>query len=445
MRKFLTLVAFALALFTGGDSRLRAQMSQQNGIAQSANTFTSNNYSFTVPGAFSLSDLLWVPIRIIPSATNTGAVTVTPCSGCATTAVMKLANTGLSALSNGEMRQGQLTELVYDGTEFILWPQLGQYVHASDFATSALAHGDIINMDLTASVAANALTISVLTNGGATPTATTPVTMLFRNTTVGGVPLVGQITAAAQIVISSGNTMGCVSGQSCHIWVVGAYNAGTVQICAITPLSGTNIGPINEVLTQSSASGTTGGSSAQTYYCNASSLSGVPIRILGYVEIQEATAGTWATGPTIVQAMGPGIAKPGQLVNELSTNGASASQAITPQSAADLMEVTGSFYVPGSSGGVGGWSITGDLKRGATILGTQTNAANASASSQACGSGFTIPWFDLPNTTSPVTYSVTATGVNCAGSVNNTQVIVKELQTMLEPANDNGLPLSKVG
>lgn len=310
---------FALVL---GATAANAQFTAQATFAGTAGG-TANALALTVPNW--TKNLAGVPLTFIPSADNTGATTVQVSGVASPIPLLKPANPGLAALSGGEVRNGQLTTVVFDGTSFILQGQLGKSVLASSLSASALSFETATNLALVASVNTNALTIAVKTAAGADPAADTPVLVPFRNNTIAnGDPKIVAITGALSLTINSGNTMGCASAQYCRLWIVAICASGldcanspgtnTVGLCAFNARNGVSIAPINEAQLQTSASGTNGGNSAQTYYCNISSVTARAVRILGYVDILETVAGTWASGPTFTQLFGPGIKRPGDTV-----------------------------------------------------------------------------------------------------------------------------------
>jgi len=86
---------------------------------QATTTGTANAIVIGIPNVSSIADLVGVPIRFLPSATNTGAATAAV-GGTAATAIKKATQSGLTVLGGQEMVAGQLTVLVYDGTEYVL-------------------------------------------------------------------------------------------------------------------------------------------------------------------------------------------------------------------------------------------------------------------------------------------------------------------------------------
>jgi hypothetical protein len=96
----------------------------------------------------------------------------------------------------------------------------------------------------------------------------------------------------------------------------------------------------------------TGADSAQTLYTDTAGVTSKAVCWLGFVEIVEATAGTWATAPTLVVNAHPGVPYTGhvlQVVNDIEETGGTttsatladvsgASASLTPSSRANLLE-----------------------------------------------------------------------------------------------------------
>ena len=378
-----------------------------------------NAQTVTLANVSQYSDLQGVIMKYIPGASG-GTVNTTD----ATLNVNTLGaihfrkpgpnGSGLITLTGSELVNGQGVWIMYDGTYFELLSGYTNSVGAANLSNSSLQFGVPVNLQLNASVGSNNLTIAVKGNNGSDPSATNPVLIPFRDVTIAnGDPVILSLQASLSFTINSTNTMGCVSAQMCRLWIVAINNGGTVNLCAFNALSGTNVGPINEGVLQTSAAGTNGGSAAQTYYCNASAVTAKAIRIIGYVEIQEVTAGTWASGPTYVQLFGPGIKKPGEVFQ--SKYGSSASLAITPSSAANLVK--------------GFLEVNVSLSTGATVTFTKTGASNVCSAQAIGGSGLTMAataacqMLDVPNTTSSTTYTVTPS----AGSGGSFSIVLDEI------------------
>lgn len=446
-RRLIVYLALLLLCVTSA----RAQFDEQRvwgGTASGTNTLTLTipNMSAYLPG---------VPIRFIVANNNTGAVTLN-INSIGAVAINKVASTGIAALvgnSTGygsELVANQIAEVAYDGSVFQLRGQAGRFTGSTTLAPSTVSF-NLINVGLSASVGSNALTVSLLNSAAGTPATTGPVLIPFRDATIAtGDAVLVAVTGSLSIVISSTNTMGCVSAQMCRLWVFAINNSGTVALCAYNAFDGTSsvIG-LNEQALQTSASGTTGGSSAQTLYCSTSAVTSMPIRYLGYIDIQEATAGTWASGPTYVQLMGPGIKKPGDIVQaksvssttSASTNSASFAAltstqtlSVTPTSAANPIMVK-SFGTMGMGGAVNGEI---QLARGTTLIGNPVSL-NATAAINAPAAIFAL---DVPNTTSSTTYSfygkcTSSCTVTYPPATTGVVLILEEIMGALEPANDN--------
>jgi hypothetical protein len=172
-------------------------------------------------------------------------------------------------------------------------------VGARVLADSSLGFG-MINGTLTASVAANALTIAIKTKAGADPSATDPVLILFRNATAAtGDYSVLSLTAATSLVISSGSTLGTTSAVASRLWVVGFNDAGTFRLGVINLSTAVSIG--DDVIASSTAEGGAGAADSAGVYYTGTAVASCPMRVLGFIESTQATAGTWATTPSKIQ------------------------------------------------------------------------------------------------------------------------------------------------
>jgi hypothetical protein len=281
----------------------------------------------------------------------------------------------------------------------------------------------MLNGKLAASVASNNLTIAVKTRAGNDPSAGDPVLFVFRNATAAtGDYIVIKVVGALGFTVNSGNTLGATNGVPFRIWIVAINNGGTVLLGAFQSVTGgatpTAIAPLMEDVLQSTGAGTNGGSSAGTIYTSVASLSGVAIRILGYLEWNAglATAGAWSSGPTKIQLFGPGIKKPGDVVQTVWATDTLAftttsstfqttntSLSISPVSAANLVAVRamGTLSLPGNSGALLAFT---QLFRGSTAVGGITIAINNSSQGPYCPDA--LEAFDAPGSTSAQTYAV---------------------------------------
>lgn len=144
---------------------------------------------------------------------------------------------------------------------------------------------------ISASVAASALTISA-----------SALSLDFRSaaltsgtvTTVTGTP--------ANLVISSGSTLGTVSATQSRIAVIAMNNAGTIELVAVNISGGNDLSETGLIST--TAEGGAGAADSANVFYSTTARTNVAYRLLGYIESTQATAGTWATAPSTIQGQG---------------------------------------------------------------------------------------------------------------------------------------------
>ena len=180
-----------------------------------------------------------------------------------------------------------------------------------------------INLQLAAAVAGNNLTVTALGAPPSNPASTNPVLVNFRSQTLnnGSNGIVyGQITSALSFLVTSGNTMGCTNGVLCRLWVTlicrteSSGNCSDIRLGLSNQSITTQVFPLAEDVLQSTGAGTQGGGTAGMIQTSIASLSGVAIRIAGYIEVTWHSGTGWDTTPSKVQIFGPGVHKPGDLV-----------------------------------------------------------------------------------------------------------------------------------
>lgn len=149
-----------------------------------------------------------------------------------------------------------------------------------------------------AAVAANALTFTLQAG----------VPLQFSDGTV--------ITSnVATLTISSGSTLGTSNGRAERVWLVAMKNSGAPDLACINTWNGTDIYEVmpTDSISTTAEGGAGAADSAHVWY-SATARSSQPIAVLGYIDITEATAGTWATNPSATVGWGPGATLPGQVV-----------------------------------------------------------------------------------------------------------------------------------
>ena len=156
---------------------------------------------------------------------------------------------------------------------------------------------------ITATVASNALTVTL-----------NPTTLDFRSSTLtSGTVTSRLVSSAISVTVSSGSTLGTVSGQQSRIVVLAIDNAGTVEL-AVVNIAGGNDLTETGLISTTAEGGSGAADSASTIY-STSARSNVAYRVVGYIESTQATAGTWATTPSTIQGQG------GQALSAMSSLG----------------------------------------------------------------------------------------------------------------------------
>ncbi len=160
--------------------------------------------------------------------------------------------------------------------------------------SSTTSHpSEISNCVILASVGSSALTLALKGQDGNNPSATSPVAISFRSSTVtSGAYNQRRITAATSLVISSGSTLGHASAKNEWIYVYALDNAGTVELAVSSTL-------YDEGSVQSTtAEGGAGAADSATVLYSTTARSNVPVRLLFRMKSNQTTAGTWAAVPT---------------------------------------------------------------------------------------------------------------------------------------------------
>lgn len=313
-------------------------------------------------------------VRFTAAGANTGAVTL----NIGSLGAINVVRADGVALVTGDILSSGTYEAVYDGTSFKL--------QGSVAASQIVAAKQI--QPITATVASNALTITL-----------NPTSLDFRSTTLTtGVPNTRTVGSAITLVTpTSGATFGSTNSVLMRLAVIAIDNAGTVELAAINTAGGND-------LTESGLISTTaisGSSTSASVFYSTTARTSVAYRVVGYVEITEATAGTYATAPTLVQGNG-GNAQLGrfsyiQFPSITTTSGTTQDQTNIPNwarritvtlratstngvSAKQLQigagSVTTSGYISSVSGAYSGNTISSATSTTGFILGISSIAAN---------------------------------------------------------------------
>lgn len=156
---------------------------------------------------------------------------------------------------------------------------------------------------ISASVAANALTITL-----------NPTVIDFRSSAIGsGTVNRRYVSSAISVVISSGSTLGTINATQSRIAVLAIDNAGTVELAVVNLAGGNSLDETGVINT--TAEGGAGGADSASVIYSTTARTGVPYRVVGYIESTQAAAGSWDTSPSTIQGSG------GQAMSALSAIG----------------------------------------------------------------------------------------------------------------------------
>jgi hypothetical protein len=126
-------------------------------------------------------------------------------------------------------------------------------------------------------------------------------TLDFRSATLtSGAPVTRTAATAQALVVPSGATLGSTNAIASRLIWGWLDNAGTLE-----PFVTNQAGDLNlDETTLISTTAMSGASNTANVIYSASARTNVAFRIRGFCDITEATAGTWATQPTLVQPVG---------------------------------------------------------------------------------------------------------------------------------------------
>jgi hypothetical protein len=144
---------------------------------------------------------------------------------------------------------------------------------------------------ISASVSGNALTISA-----------SALSLEFRSATLGSGTVSFVQGTPANLVISSGSTLGTINATQSRIVVLALNNAGTIELAAVNIAGGNDLSETGLIST--TAEGGAGAADSASVIYSTTARASVPYRVIGYIESTQATAGTWATAPSTIQGRG---------------------------------------------------------------------------------------------------------------------------------------------
>jgi microcystin-dependent protein len=214
---------------------------------------------------------------------------------------------------------------------------------------------------LACSVAGNALTIALKQADGVSDPSTgaSAVKIAFRSTTTtAGSHTEVSATSATSITVSSGSTLGHTSAKTHYIWVYAINNSGTIELAVSSTLQDTNT-----VITTTAEGGTGTADSASVVY-STTSRTNVAARLIGRLQSNQTTAGTWAAVPTQISldpssiTLSPNSFLPTGMVSPFAGTSAPNGWLLCDGSAVSRSTYAALFAVIGTTWGTGDGSTT---------------------------------------------------------------------------------------
>lgn len=188
-----------------------------------------------------------------------------------------------------------VTFKVTGGASGVIIPQSFSTVIASDgtFVYQISTNATQSNVQLqpvSSSVAANALTLSL-----------SPTSLSFRNAALNsGTISTINVSTTLSLTVPNGATLGTVSAQPSRLVILALNNAGAVELAVVNLSGGLQLDETNLISTTAISAAATANN---VVYSN-TARSNVPYRVVGFVDITEATAGAWAGASSTVQGIG---------------------------------------------------------------------------------------------------------------------------------------------
>lgn len=190
-------------------------------------------------------------------------------------------------------------------------------------------------------------------NAGAMTIPGVAMSLDFRSTTLGSGTVTRVSGTPASLVISSGSTLGTISAQQSDIVVLALNNAGTIELAAVNMAGGVNLDETGLIST--TAEGGAGAADSATVVYSTTARTNVAYRVIGIIRSTQATAGTWATAPSLIQGAG------GQALTAMSSIGyGQIPQSVTRTSGTTYYNTTGKplfLIVTATSSGAGNFGV----------------------------------------------------------------------------------------
>lgn len=256
---------------------------------QSSTRFTAGGSANAITGTLSPAITSYVAgLRVTtkPAAANTSGAATLELNGLGTKTIRRRDFAGGKAvILPGDYNTSGPFDFEYDGTDFIILNPVSTPPQVQR---------------MQASVAANALTFTLVGN-----------TLEFRSATLSSATVSVRNFASQVLVVPSGATLGTLNAIQARLVLLAIDNAGTVEPAVVNLAGGNNL----DETTLISTTAISAAASAANVFYSTNARSNVPFRVVGFVDITEATAGTWATAPSTIQGEG------GQALSALSSFG----------------------------------------------------------------------------------------------------------------------------
>ena len=273
-------------------------------------------------------------------------------SGTASTVVGRL---DVATNSDGTIKQA----VIQSGTGTAITYANGVFT----ISYSADSAGVAQNVGIDASVAGNALTVTLVDGDGNALTDTSPSIIPFRPVTIttAGYTVLS-VPTPTSVVLPAGGTLGFANSETGRIYTYGMFVNNTTFEMALARQGNFD----DSILQTTTAIGT--GSDGDSMLYSTIARGGIPIKLLGYVELTGgSSAGNWSNAPSKKQVYGPGVHRTGEVVQYVqTTTGAGQTAAttgynsalnptptggtqwmslvMTPTSVVNKLRVTGSYH-----------------------------------------------------------------------------------------------------
>ena len=291
------------------------------------------------------------------------------------------------------------------------------------------------NFTVSSFVSSNALTVAFKTKKLTDASALDPIFIKYRNVTSGvGDYSIRTITSAASITLASTGTLGTVSSTAHRLYFGAFDNAGVLTPFMYNPYATTGptlVGIAEDVQYSAAAANS---SLPQAIYA-ITTVSSKFLRLLGYVEVNQTTAGAWVTAPSRTQLLKFGDKKTGDVVQSqyfMATSSGTGNtqiplnnsapnntqgdqymtQSITPTNAANFLKIRSSVIATYTVAGAGvTMALFQDSGGNAIRCSVVTVPANGYMTAQQMFHGL------LANTTSSTTFKIRVGNNNGTGTL----------------------------